>query len=419
MDDLSEREIVAVNRRAEAFKRTGDPNFLWPGVSETARLAALGAIERCVATVLAGDDPVSLAGDAEALGVAALTSGTGPLLGFWAETGRVTVNADVRTVLAYHLAHGRARTERLDRGLGEALDTLAAAGVSVTLLKGTHTARAYYAEPGLRPMGDIDLLVAPAARRRAERALARAGWTRGERQRAPYKCDWKPPGVDTRVRSFSVLHAWEPWSVELHTSLDRIFAPGRVAHLPLRPGDDEPWEMFGRSVRVLTPPLSIVHLAAHASEESHVARLLRVLELVLACRAERAGGRLVWSELRAVAAERRVAGFLYPALAFAERLAPGAIEPQVLSECAGAAGPRVRAIVDGDTAADRLPLDRVRVAEKFMWSRGPVDTVRRLGLMLWPKTSGSFGDMVRTYARRAYRLYHGRFIARRLPEPPE
>ena len=408
MDDLSESEIVAVNRRAEAFQRTGDPSVLWPGVSEAARLAALGEIERCVATVLAGDDPASLAGDPEALGVAALTSGTGPLLGFWAETARVTMNGDVRAVLAHHLAHGRARAERLDRGLREALDTLAAADVTVTLLKGTHTARAYYAEPGLRPMSDIDLLIRPGARRHAEHALARAGWIRGERQRAPYKCDWKPPGVDTRVRSFSYLHTWEPWSVELHTSLDRIFAPGRYARLPTRPGDDEVSEIFGRSVRVLTPPLSIAYLAAHASEESHVARLMRVLELVLACRAERARGRLVWSELRAVAVTTGAAGFLYPALAFAERLAPGTIESQLLTECAGAAGPRVRAIVDGDTAADRLPLDRVRVAEKFMWSRSPVDTARRLGLLLWPKTSGTLGDLIRTYARRIYRLYHGR-----------
>jgi hypothetical protein len=216
-----------------------------------------------------------------------------------------------------------------------------------------------------------------------------------------------------------VLHAWEPWSVELHTSLDRIFAPGRLARLPLRPSDHEAWEISGRPVRVLTPPLSVAYLAAHASEEAHVTRLLRVIELVLVCRAECARGRLVWGELRAMAAVSGLAGFLYPALAFAERLAPGAIEPQVLAECARAAGPRVRAIVDGDTAADRLPLGRVRVAEKFMWSRGPADTVRRLGLMLWPKASGSLGAMVRTYARRAYRLYHGRFTARRLPGPPE
>jgi len=70
----------------------------------------------------------------------------------------------------------------------------------------------------------------------------------------------------------------------------------------------------------------------------------------------------------------------------------------------------VRAIVAADTAADHGRLENVRVAEKFMWSRGPADTARRLGLMLWPKT-GSFGDMIRTYARRAYRLYHGRFTA--------
>lgn len=414
MDDLSESEIVAVNRRAQAFQRTGDPSILWPGVSEDARLVALADIERCVATILALDDAASvaslpsLAGDAQAIGVAALTSGTGPLLGYWAETGRMRVNADVGAVLARHLAHGRARAERLDRGLGETLDTLDAAGVSVTLLKGTHTARAYYAEPALRPMGDIDLLVHPTARRRAEGALARAGWLRGLHWGTPYKCDWKPPGVDTRVRSFDYMHAWEPWTVELHASLDRRFAPGRYARLPMRAGDDEAWEIAGHSVRVLTPPLNIAHLAAHASEESHVARLLRVLELILVCRAERARGRLVWSELRAVAAPTGMAAFLYPALAFAERLAPGTIERETLAECARAAGPRVRAIVDGETAADRMPVDRVRVAEKFMWSRGPMDTARRLGHMLWPKAHGSLGDLLRTYARRIYRLYHGR-----------
>ena len=408
MDDLSESELVAVNRRAEAFKRTGDPSILWPGVSEEARLAALGEIERCVTAVLAGDDPTSLSGESAAIGAAAVTSGTGPLLGLWGETGRVAMHADVRTLLAHHLAHGRARAERLDRGLGDALDVLARADVPVTLLKGMHTARTYYAEPGVRPMSDIDCLIPDRARRRAEAALARAGWRRGERLRAPYKCDWTAPGVDTRVRSFSVLHAWERWSVELHTSLDRMFAPGRYARLPVRPGDEQAWEIAGRPVRVLRPLLNVAFLAAHASSETHAARLLRVLELVLVCRAEHARGRLDWSELRAWVATRGIAGFLYPAFAFAERLAPGTIESRLLTESAEAAGPRVRAIIDADSAASNRPMDGVRVAEKFMWSRHSVDSVRRLGLMLWPKTSGTLGDLVRTYARRVYRLYHGR-----------
>ena len=63
----------------------------------------------------------------------------------------------------------------------EALDTLAAAGVPCTILKGMHTARRYYPEPGARPMGDIDVFVAPESRRAAEHALARAGWRSGYR----------------------------------------------------------------------------------------------------------------------------------------------------------------------------------------------------------------------------------------------
>jgi hypothetical protein len=412
MDDLSESEIIAVTRRSQAFERTGDPAVLWPGVDEQSRLAALADIERCVAVVLRGGTS-ALDGDPAAMGIAGLTSGMGPLLGLWAATGRVTTSPDIEIVLARHLAHGRARAERLDRGLGNALDTLATAGVSCTVLKGMHTARRYYPEPGARPMVDIDLFVTPASRQAAEHALERAGWRRGDRQRRPYKCDWHPPGVDARIRGLDLVHTWDPWSVELHTSLDRIFAPGRLARLPLNAGDDEPWTMAGRPVRVLAPPMLIAHLAAHASEESHVARLGRVVELVLVAREETARGRLAWRDVSARLATTDSAGFAFPALAFAERLVPGTVDPAVLAECSAAAGPRVRALVEADSAGDRVPLERVRVAEKFMWSRGPVDTARRLGLMLWPKTSGSFGDMVRTYARRAYRLYHGRFTGSR------
>jgi hypothetical protein len=408
MDDLPESEIVAVNRRAETFKRTGDPVMLWPGVDETMRLAALAAIETCVAEVLAGVTSQSaLDGDAEALGIAALTSGTGPLLGVWAETGRIAVSAGTQVVLARHLAHGRARAERLERGLGDALDALAIQGISVTLLKGMHLSRRYYPEAGARPMSDIDLLVPPGEIAAAERALADAGWRRGERQRRPYKCNWEPPGVDMRIRSVTYMHTWEPWTVELHDSLDRVLAPRR-ARFPLRPGDDEAWTIAGRPVRILVPPLLVAHLAVHAAEESHATRLLRVAELVMVCREETARGRLVWSELGAFLSETGTAGFAYPALALAERLAAGTVDPSVMSECAKAAGPRVRAVIGGDTPADRNRLERVRLAEKFMWSRGPIDTARRLGIMLWPKSTGTLGDLVRTYMRRVHRLYHGR-----------
>ena len=417
MDDLTDAELRAVHRNEMAFRRTGDPAMLWPEVSEEARLAALAAIEQCVVAVMRGSS-AALDGEPAAIGVAGLTSGTGPLLGLWAETRRITVSPAVEVVLARHLAHGRARAERLEHGLGEALDTFAAAGVTCTLIKGMHTARRYYPEPGARLMVDTDVYVPAESRRAAERALTRAGWRRGERQRRPYKCDWSPPGVDPRIRAFDIVHTWNPWTVEIHTSLDRIFAPGRYARLPLRSGDDEPWTIAGRPVRVLVPPMLVAYLAAHASEETHKARLLRVAELVMVCREEAARGRLIWRDVHARLSDTASDGFAYPALAFAEQLVPGTVDPGVLAACAAAAGPRVRALVDADRAGDHARLERVRVAEKFMWSRGPIDNARRLGRMLWPKT-GSFADMVRTYARRAYRLYHRRFTAGKLPGPPE
>jgi hypothetical protein len=211
-----------------------------------------------------------------------------------------------------------------------------------------------------------------------------------------------------------VVHAWDPWNVELHTSVDRVFAPGRVARLPLGAGDDEPWTIGGRPVRVLAPSMLIAYLATHASDESHAARLLRVAEIAIVCREERSSGRLDWREIHARLSATKSEGFAYPALAYAERLVPGTVDAAVLAKCAAAAGPRVRAVVDADTAADHGRLERVHVAEKFMWSRGVADTTRRLGLMLWPTAGGgSLGDVIRTYARRAYRLYHRRFTAGR------
>jgi hypothetical protein len=409
MDDLAESDITAVNARAQAFKRSGDPADLWPDVNEHARLAALAGIETCVAAVLRGGTTIpALDGDAAAIGIAGLTSGTGPLLGLWAEIGRIAVSAETGAVLSRHLAHGRARAQRLEGGLRDALDALARDRVAVTVLKGMHTARRYYPEPGVRPMNDIDLLVRPRGRRDAERALERAGWRRGERQRRPYKCDWMAPGVDRRVRSLTYVHTWEPWTVELHESLDRTMAPGRQARLPLRSSDDEAWTIAGHAVRVLKAPLLVAHLAVHAAEESHRARLLRIVELVLVCREERSRHRLVWTELGGLLSATGTGGFAYPAFAFAERLVPGTIDAAVLADCATAAGPRVRALVEADTPADRTMLERVPLAEKFMWSRGPMDHARRLAVMLWPKSTGSLGDLVRTYMRRVNRLSRGR-----------
>jgi len=411
--DESEAEIEAVNQRLRSWQHSGDPRFLWPGVDESARIAALNEIERAASAVLCGDpNPVRLGApdgrDAEAIGIAAFSSSTGPMLSLWVDSGRIGAAPSVAAVLARHLAHGRARAARLERGLESVVDLLAARGIGCTILKGFYTARRYYPEAGARPMSDIDVWLDPTTIPEAERVLREAGWVGGAKLRRPYKRDWHPPDSDQRVRALTYAHAWDPWRLELHGSLDRVFAPGRLARFPRYAGDDEPWAVAGRPVRVLGQPLLLAHLAAHASEEGHVARLLRLIEIVLVSRQDLAAGRLAWADFLSLIRATGTAGFAYPALALAERLAPQSVSLDVLDECASAAGPRVRAFVAHGTPSARTRLEGVSLSEKFLWTSGPVGVMRRVAAMLWPKASASLTDVMRTYARRAYRLRRGR-----------
>ena len=63
----------------------------------------------------------------------------------------------------------RAALDRLDR-------LFEAAGIAWLVMKGAHVRECVYPDPALRPAGDIDILVAPADRRRAARALLDAGY---------------------------------------------------------------------------------------------------------------------------------------------------------------------------------------------------------------------------------------------------
>ena len=65
------------------------------------------------------------------------------------------------------------------RGLQRAAGVLADAGADCLVLKGVPLSRRLYGQPLLRSSADVDLLVAPADARPAEKALLRAGWRRG------------------------------------------------------------------------------------------------------------------------------------------------------------------------------------------------------------------------------------------------
>ena len=66
-----------------------------------------------------------------------------------------------------------------------ALESLAAAGIRTMLLKGAVLANPPYGEPGLRPIGDVDVLVEPVHALEATRIVEELGWvaSRGPRER--------------------------------------------------------------------------------------------------------------------------------------------------------------------------------------------------------------------------------------------
>ncbi|HYB44085.1 MAG TPA: nucleotidyltransferase family protein, partial [Candidatus Methylomirabilis sp.] len=56
------------------------------------------------------------------------------------------------------------------------LRALEQAGIDVIVLKGLAMIAGFYRDPGLRPMADVDVLVAPAEAERAGRVAVGAGW---------------------------------------------------------------------------------------------------------------------------------------------------------------------------------------------------------------------------------------------------
>jgi hypothetical protein len=409
--DLEERSL--------AWQVTGDPARLWPDVDPRGLPPAAGAIERSVRAILDGRSSSLGAADgrdASALGIAALVTGTGPLLGYWIEQGQLDVHGELARLLAGHLDHGRRRFERVRREVAPALSALVGAGATPIVIKGFHTAQAYFPEPGVRPLADVDVLVRPEEVERAEAALARAGFAGDPPLHRPYKRQWFPPGIDRRTWSLEFWHVQSPWWLELHDGPS-------FGHLLLHrvalehPADHAvPWDT-GLPLRVPDPAHLIAILATHLSGELFGMRLLRLVELVLVIRGERERGGLDWAEVEMVLDRTGALRFAYPALALTEQLAPGTIEAGIVARARAASTRIGRAVVDQLTPATPLLQERVSLAERLMWASGPVQIVRRLAQMVMPPADTPLPQLLRVYQGRLRRALAARLSWRVTPPP--
>ena len=381
-------------RRLDRFARTQDPSALWPGLTERARVAAAAEIERVTRAVLAARsgvavDPEGVHHD-RALAVAAHTTGMGPLLGRWIDDGGLVAPPPVRDQLARQLRHARRRAARIEREVLPALDAMLARDVVPVALKGFYTARAWFEEPGVRRMADVDVLVEAGQVEAAASALRAAGFRTNGPVLLPHKQDWIGPSVEDRVFSVELSDERTKWVLELHTSLDRTYHPGAVARLDRARIHTVPFDVCGRPLRALAPPLLLLELACHCSQELGSSRLLRLVEIVRVVRAEREAGRLEWDEVLSMLDRTRSARYAFPAFALAEDLAPGTIDSRVLAlgarESTWAARHTVGRLVPAGGAIDELGLLR-----QVMWMRGPVAMLHRALRLVAPSSQGRPG----------------------------
>lgn len=395
-------------------RRQGHPGFLWPEIPIDRWYAAQSAIGAVTKAVLRDDAPVHLGLPSgitsRTLGVAAFTSGMGPLLGHWITTGRVTSDDETRALLALHLDQSRKRFERAERFGTRAVRLLRRVDENVVVLKGLHTARAYFPEPGTRPLADVDLLISERAVAAAERTLRDAGFSPTTGLRAPYRRDWGT-SPQRLPRSLEIDHVDNPMTLDLHASLTRVFAGTRMVDLAPAGVQTEPWDLAGDGVRILTQPLLTAFLALHASEELHHLRLVRLFELISVIRRDLECERLGWSALTELLRSTGTLRFTYPAFALAEKLAPTTVSRDLLSAARDAATRLMRRVVDALEPEAALRLHRRSILERVMWAATPAETLRCVSAAWHPgRTNAS--PLRQVLAERFFRVVRGRVSVR-------
>lgn len=369
----------------------------------------LGAIEAVARTILCDEDRAVLqTDDPGAIGLAAYTSGMGPLLGYWIEEGRVQADAEAASVLSHHLLHGRLRLSRLREIAARVTASMLENGLEPTLIKGMQTAFEYFPEPAIRPMSDIDILLPADQVGEGDRLLQRLRYEIAPGPRPTHSTSWVRQSEGLLPRSVWFTHAGDPISIDLHRTLDREMAGGPVLRLSPIVG-----EVKGRPhsshfpARVLPQPLLTLHLATHASAR-HSLTLIRLFELVLVVRQDVARGLLDWGELLAATRQARALRFAYPALEMAERLAPGTLPSDLLAEFRAAATPRTRRIVSQLTPGLATRLDNPSIAEQFMWAGSTAEVIAGVGRYL-RRSAGWYSPLrvAALAAQRAWSLVKG------------
>lgn len=381
--DISPEEF---RRRVDWARSQGCPRWLWPDISTERCRRAREVLTRVAGEVLTHEksDIVLNDGDTVAMSLAAYTAGIGPLLGWWIGEGRVQASAEIAGVFDLHLRHNRLRMERMRSRAIEVLHAFDRRGIGATVLKGMHTAFAYFPDPSTRPSSDIDLLVGAGDADAANMLLQEGGFIRTYKSNR--ETSWAAPGGRMEPSSLLLTHADDLWTVDLHHSLDYQPRPTvSAARLDLvdQPSGRSAWPA-GPMGFVLRQPLLLLHVATHASCPLDSLTPLRMIEMAMIIRRDVVSGALQWDAFVDQAQRAGALGIVFPALFFTDRLAPNTIPKNVLEVSAAASPKSVRNYLLEFTPATIQAIHRISLRERLVWSQGWHAVARQIGHDFFP-----------------------------------
>jgi hypothetical protein len=157
------------------------------------------------------------------------------------------------------------------------LHELDEAEIPSMVLKGCAIALGYYGDVGLRPMGDIDVLVQPAQVGKAVRRLVARGWS-DETER-------RPGGKVFRNTHAYYLTSGAEVGCDLHWTIGEHMLLGpREDPTPLFWSAAEPLEGVGVAALALSPTDQLLHVILHGAQPGSASRLQWIADATMILR---------------------------------------------------------------------------------------------------------------------------------------
>ncbi|MCI0521482.1 MAG: nucleotidyltransferase family protein [Chloroflexi bacterium] len=199
------------------------------------------------------------AADWERLAACAETQGVAPLLYQALRHQAALANAprEAQQSLSRSYYQTTASNQLALAELERGLSALEAEGILALAIKGAALAHTLYAEPGLRPMSDLDLLLAEDQLERAAQVIEGLGYVQAEMQ------TWQ--GV-ARLVTYEASYVRKTAATDYHLELHWGLIGGEASRY--RPAVDWFWEQSElwqgtRAWRTLSPAAHFLYLAAH------------------------------------------------------------------------------------------------------------------------------------------------------------